>query len=631
MKYLKAKFNFEHSKFKPDFYPYLPYHHHKRENMATFSTRSFAPNVLIVSGSDITRGGSADLGTVRGLLTNFLYDPATDAPVRRGTHDFWIFYSIPELETPLYCCADASVSPTMYRGFINMGRVPADISEAILQEHLSTLTQEVFHYWLVPGDISFDIDGSEVPVLNGWRLTDAVNNGRALTSPPLLARDQSHWSCYWQADGSPMDGINFRQIGEENGFPIWRPAPLAGFEITPDGLPPVLLTHQLNDLDLWLMGLKNAETAYRERDNQIQWIDPQLVAPLEYSAGIYLAASRNDHVQFGFYGDHRQLALTRTGQEPEIVGLDDSYDHLGNEWSGVALRVVRRGNEYFFQAKYHNPLEGCGRAILRRLGLPVRGRTVNIFDGVENPLPPDPSNFNFSTWQTVFQKTYLDQFVTTGQYVKKWLKPHYVEVSFFNLSIKTSETERHFPLRPIPPRWLEDYDSLPENTLIYEQPRDGVIVRNYRGQMIIALPFSEARASGELFHFADDEFDHNATIDRCPKTVLRVPRGDFSAATWAKINKTTITPWAGGYAWNKTFWVKLNHLNTNQINIPRHSIDKWATHPSDGIFKSAYIILAERESDISDEVVQRVDAIRKYFDLTFHELTQRRFSMNSRL
>lgn len=285
-------------------------------------------------------------------------------------------------------------------------------------------------------------------------------------------------------------------------------------------------------------------------------------------------------------------------------------------------------------------------ALLRTLDPVTRGRIrrlfdSGLFDGVESPSEP-PNWFNFHTWQTVYAMDVHDTPITGGQYIKKWndfgdtVDYFYCESAFFDLALKTPDNEQRFYFTELPRRWPDpgNYADLDANTVVLEQPTDGAIIRSSYGRLHMALPYALVSPGG-LVGWPDGErhFKHDETTDNCPKTVLKLPAGNFAIATSAaKIVRTAITPWAGGGANGKTYWVKLNTLSTNQIVIPeRYSSDVWPRHPADGKFKVAFILAGRDESSITDDMLQKVDQIRRYFDSAFFELTERRYSLDSNL
>ncbi len=123
----------------------------------------------------------------------------------------------------------------------------------------------------------------------------------------------------------------------------------------PPGLTPITVPKRYCDLDLMIMGVKTAWEAYHSDQWAFHWISPRLTAPLEYLVGIFVAFAPDDYHYFGFLDDHRTLGVQRTGQAPTVLSLGPNYRPLDN----VALRIVRKGNAFYFQARFDNPERGC--------------------------------------------------------------------------------------------------------------------------------------------------------------------------------------------------------------------------------------------------------------------------------
>src|SRR5688572_30143505 len=66
----------------------------RRSTMARVGTLSGYPNVLVVIGRDVHSRDADD--DYRAKLRDLLYD-RDQRPVRRGSHDFWITYPVPQV------------------------------------------------------------------------------------------------------------------------------------------------------------------------------------------------------------------------------------------------------------------------------------------------------------------------------------------------------------------------------------------------------------------------------------------------------------------------------------------------------------------------------------------------------
>jgi hypothetical protein len=119
------------------------------------------------------------------------------------------------------------------------------------------------------------------------------------------------------------------------------------------------------------------------------------------------------------------------------------------------------------------------------------------------------------------------------------------------------------------------------------------------------------------------DLDHWNGVDRAPRVVTRAPDGDFAFATWAKVTRSVFTPWAEGFAWNKTMRGVEHDAPVADLVIPADSAWK-RTAPPDNTYKMAFIILARDARDVTDEMVRTVDRIRIYLQDGFRLATGNR-------
>jgi hypothetical protein len=109
-------------------------------------------------------------------------------------------------------------------------------------------------------------------------------------------------------------------------------------------------------------------------------------------------------------------------------------------------------------------------------------------------------------------------------------------------------------------------------------------------------------------------------VDRAPKALLRAPPGDFALATSAKIYRAIYTPWAAGYASDKTVWGWERTARAEDVSVPRRVRDKWPSD-RDATYKTAFIIVAKRIEDVAPDKIDRLDVIRRYWDEAFKTTT----------
>lgn len=608
--------------------------------MANFERHNDYPHVLLVWGEDVHEEG------MRGKVRDYLYGQS-DSPVSRGTHDFMVMYAEPSLGEGEWCCEDMDESPRKMRGLVRMGALPGSIPTQTLQDQLNVLMQEICHHWLVPAELGyrrwFEIDFGfwkiKFPLpyqrmLTGIEMTRQINADEGFSAPPLLARDNTHWSAYMSADASPMDGMYYEPQPDETGYKVWKQAPYFGETLAPEGLSNLQLLHSLSDLDLTIMGVMRAVDAYPDNDGKFKWMTPKLTAPLSYHSGLFVAFSQYDHIQFGFYRDHRILVVARTGGNNTEVDLSDVFQPLGHDLNSVALRVIKQGNDYHFQAKLDNPLRGCALGLLRALRRDDR-RIPQMFDGVDNPQQPD-ANESWTDWKTVATVQSRETPKAIGMFGKKWEHPFLCDTAFINFSVFKDGETNHIQSNSLPELWVNDgtYSDLPEDSLVREEPSPGAIIRQKGGWLHIITPFSAVdETTNELTHYEHDHFNHGTSVDNCPKVLMAPPSGDFAFGALARVHRTIFTPWAGGFAADKTMWGKVSEMPVSDIVIPPHITAKHPTPPVpvNVSYKIAFIMVAKNRSDISDDMIERLDIIRRYWDQSFRLLTNRRYISISQL
>ena len=149
----------------------------------------------------------------------------------KGTHDFWVTYYVISGRDPSdnFAFEDMSVTPRPMRGIVEMENVPRDISDGTIRHQVSTLLQEAGHHWLVPRDLLIKNDAFwpstsfrpyQMPGREETSLS--LEEGSPYYGPPLLGRDNLHWSDFFQSDQSVFDGIPWEHIYDEDGYQIWR-------------------------------------------------------------------------------------------------------------------------------------------------------------------------------------------------------------------------------------------------------------------------------------------------------------------------------------------------------------------------------------------------------------------------
>jgi hypothetical protein len=615
-----------------------------------FEVNDTWPNILLVYGEKIFDND------YRVNIRDYLYSLRTEdsCPVQKGTHDFWITYAATTSSVGggEHAHEDMSVTPRPMRGIIRMGNsIPVDARTNFhtIQEHLSTLLQEVGHQWLVPRDLSIqkDIFWPSLPT-KPYQMPGFEENALSLEGDgpfygvPLLGRANGHWSAFFKSDRSVFDGINWENDGVEDEHQIWKESqtppslPRQPIVPTPAGLPapalgPIELIHgKYCDLDLLVMGIKDPNEAYRTSNNTFSWIEPRLIAPLNYFAGLCIAFSQDDFLYFGFYRDHRQLAnwASRRSDQPPLSRIFpmSGYRPLRSKFDGVALRIVRRGDNYYVQARLSNPQDG-----------------VSLLEEIE-PLVVSPPGSPLDRFRTLATLTHSGEPKAMGLIVKTSVNDIVCDAAFRHIEVLTgtpnSGSETTILTNSVPPDWdyspANGYDALPPfGSLVFNRPIKKARVRIGKGWindewLFMTTPYLTLKESGGW----DDKqsYDHSASIDEAPKILTKVPTGDdFAVATLARINRSSFCPWYGSVPNDTRIWGKENSASTQDVFLSEYSRQKQTAPDMDNKYKFAFIIAAERRTDIEERHLLNLDTMRQWWDEAFDVVTLGRRHSNSKL
>ncbi len=584
--------------------------------MPTVSVRPEFPNILIVSGADVYTPG-----TMIGLTKQAL-DGATDQPVHGGTHEFWVLHPVFGFPGASFFTGQTdNASPRRRRGIIQMSMLPAVLDEPSIGTYLSTLLQEVGHNWLCPSDIKIKINGTPTRMANRNEMTQAINDDTPFANPPLLARDESHWSAYWRADGSPLDGVCFQHVGNEDGHEIWRTTTTCGQVISLDPSVPSVNMRGYNDLDLHIMGVKPADEAYRGQAG-IVWMQPRITEFAESHTGIVVAFSPTDQLMFGYWQHDSMLSLRNTaGQNLAGDLIWPKYHPLQHPMNGLMFRVIRRRNQYFFQARISNPAGGC-------LGFLGPSTLPHVWENVDNPQPFS-FNANYQNWKTVgmVQRDKPPQAV--GTFVNKWRSPHLCDAAFFRFELKAGTDTWGMSTNAVPPLMTAgDYSVLMKGKL-HRQESDGAIFRVKSKRLHVVAPYGRVTDSGvELM--PDERFRHRTGEDNSLKVLTKAPDGDFAFATHAKLHRTIVTPWAGGYVNGKEVFGIASRASAADVVLSQNSLSR-QTLPPENTFRMAFIAVAPDAASIPLEALERLDTLRRYWEVAFASATEERLFANTAL
>ncbi len=579
--------------------------------MADISPSSDHPNVLVVTGSEIHHD------TYRDDLRTVLLDNAK-SPVRRGTHHFWITYFVPTADGGEYDSGDLTTRPAEFRGVIRMGQLPSDTSAANVARHMRTMLEEVGHHWLVPSDLQFRANGPRQRLATSEEWTQYVNTGQRLPGIPLLGRDDLHWHSYLQADKSPIDGQWWTDAQRDGLFTTWTDRSIPGTELQPDGLSQVQLTTAYCDLDLAIIGKIAPEDAYPGTDNRFEWIEPTLLAPLPYHLGVCVCFSRTNLILFGYDQDHQTLGVYRTGGLGGTQVVSVKPVRAPEPPLGLALRVVRRGDMYHFQARadesvaaHLHPEPGDVPG-----GAATAPRIRALFDNLAQ-LPAASTSPDLSDWATVAIVSSASQPEAMGLILDKWDQPSFLTGGFFNLEVQAAgrETVHSFDRVPATLPAGTSFSGL-GSTPQLDLPAPNVIVRTSgRRVLLITAPFSIVRSDGTLDH--QKHFGHSSTDDRAPKLLVGAPSGDFAFGTSVTVHRTLSTPWAAGYLLDKQVWGSARSLHARDMVLSATSRERQLHRGTNSTFKFAFIVAASREADVTADIVNRIDVMRRYWDVAF--------------
>jgi hypothetical protein len=616
------------------------------------------PNILLVYGNEFPTPSPS--GEYRPDLEQLLYDPSINAgsPVKEGTHDFWVTFEMGSRDRPQnHAYENMSITPRKMRGILEMGDVPLVPSDADyllnvpdradnVRGLLTTLVHEIGHHWLVPRDLLIghpnfwpSLSGSWMPTSE--EITMSLNEGTRFYGPLLLGRENKHWSSFFQGDGGAEDGVYWQEIDIEHGYNYWEQRPPANITINLGvaGFPPIDLQIKYNDLELLIMGLKDARSAYPPA-NQFSWLEPRLVAPLDYYAGMCFFFSQEDYFYFGFSTHHKKLVIQHLVQHrlnyDNVFDLSGTYKPLMSELAGIGLRIVRVGDEYYFEAKLDNP---------RDEDIGIGNPRLLDGDDVLNIRPPrlNPGDNLIGDFRILDSLNVTEIPKAVGVMVKTWSGFTFCNAAFLNFEIlangHSDNLMKDYAYSPIP-IWTysnetpaDVYSSISMHSLVFNTGNAEALGARYRTQKLrlhLIAPYMAFDNSRGIFVNVDPPFDYSSSIDRAPRVLTRAPTGDFAFATSAKIDRSCFTPWAAGAAIGRSMWGKVQTANTNNVILSSKSRAR-QTAPENSTYKIAFILVARQRSEISPVAIRRADILRRYWDEAFMVLTDRRRRSDSTL
>ncbi len=638
------------------------------------------PEVILACGEWLYGGGSDPRFRLDKLLSKV---GQHQLPVRKGTHHFQVIYRLSPTDNsgPNHSYQDLTVGPVPQLGVIDMAGPPPDFTSITgTGGHVETLLQEIGHAWLVyHSDIRFLADGQVVaPDLKDWFEN---NQGVPYSGPLLVGRQCMHWGSYFQADGSPIDGLVFQIQNQEDGFDHWSCQGTGQMEVTyPGGDTRQLTTGPYNDLDLVMMGALEKENAYQSTGGSFSWIEPRLVAPQSYRAGLFLAfqfalinqenprlSLDNDFYYFGFSNDHRRLAVERSdGSVLGEVMLGSDYHPLGNQNTGVALRAVRRGDSYDFQYRYDNATYPLVSSPSELGGQYDYSSVPGLFEGVDPQVTSQLGAQPFRTVATVRDsREPLEIGILVATYAPK---PCFVEAVFFDLETYTrpltlqeilrqeeiarltgipfvNRSGSHvYPFATVPPAYQWGKALQPGEPVLHERAR-GPKVWSDRSRLHIRLPIEipthaeptivdthcfncEADCTPPLPRDEDaPPYNHGPRVDMAPRVGLQPPAGDFAFGSSVRIQHTLYQRSSGGFETDVHIWGRARSLPAKSLIITTPMSHRQVSGP----YNIAYFIVAQQRSDITQQAIAHVERVRRYVSQAFHQATQGRRGLRSGL
>jgi hypothetical protein len=596
--------------------------------MADIISPNSHPNILTVTGNDVFGNDSE----YRVRLRDALY--RDQVFVTRGSHDFWITYRVPGVPDldPNWRFEDIGISDwdtrRPMRGIVLMD-LPEDNSDETMVAQVGTLLQEVGHHWLVPPDLNFRSSQGEIRLYNLREIVGIQNNDQGWTLPALLGRENIHWSSYWDADHSPLDGVHWIDRGTGDGLVRWdqqlspewsviqqsAPAQLGPDQIwTP--LPPrtIILRAKYNDLDLILMDGLNPSNAYPDMGNAVRWLQPILTSNMNYHAGITVALSRYDQIYFGFYRDHRKLAVQRTGQQLSPIA---DLGEVRNVFRHTLLRVVRRGQQLLFQAA--DPEYGDIVRATSNDTTPFGGIERDRFNTVEILNVPDmPIGVGalVKTWSPIlFEADYTDFQLSDALGHRHMLEtstsdpPEFARNDPYEIALSPNEIRRYDMPGPSAPDRASFVRILPQERWLQ-----------------LGTRYCVTPSMGDPVNLSDA--NHWANVDRAPKALVRVQGGDFIFGVRMRVRRCVFTPWTAGSAMGTSMWGHRGRALARDTIIPPGNR---ARHRGNSSLRIVFIIVARQLSDITKEQLSIIDNIRRFWDTAFNAATRGRWTSRSNL
>ena len=164
-------------------------------------------NVLLITGDDLYFLQNDDPN----VITPLEAASAADSPVTKGSHDFWIVFSVGSTGAANAGGQDPAATPRPLRGAVVAKSPPTTMDLATMTSQVVTLLQEVGHYWLAYTNLKFRWAG-QVASYHPGRLAVGSTTKTPFQGPLIGGRTNQHWGRLVHSDGSPMGGQNWTDM-----------------------------------------------------------------------------------------------------------------------------------------------------------------------------------------------------------------------------------------------------------------------------------------------------------------------------------------------------------------------------------------------------------------------------------
>jgi hypothetical protein len=597
--------------------------------MAAFEIPSAHPNILIVYGTDVYHRNASGVYDVDArVLQDYFSGSLAGSPVSRFSHDFWITHPI---RTEVASYVDDSVihEPDTavpgrfrdFRGIVKLGLNFTSLDNNVATNYLRTFLKEIGHYWLVPADMTFG--GRRLTTANEF--TDAFINRRSLPELQLLGRNNNNWSTNIELNASPMEGKDWVPFEEhlteglrsESSIMTRYPAlnRIEGYVDIPGAGRRIEYTYY-SELDRVIMGIIPKEESFPRRGNAFYELNPVWLSGSNMHGGLVVVFNEANVVTFGFAGGITHSSVRSTGGFHGFLPLEPFY----KPWlfmERIVFRVVRKDNDYYFQAKSEIGTIGCLATILRAAGLYTAPPPTDFFADAETPGPPDPFAEDLQIWRTIGVITSNSPPIAIGYGCRTWSPAPFVDMNFKPLKIKVGDT------------------------ILPEISTDPAGINTVTGSYISTLnnsnftfhrPTTNPRLTGDTnscYITMTEAADNSPGIDNMPKLLVRPPQGNFIAAGSIEIFRSAVPPWANydydiveQYAFKRR--IQMSGLQLNPQTDYRRVDPRRA-------YKAAFMLVAERREDITDTMIENLDKLRIACESVFYNATDSARVINTRL